>query len=78
MALVPQLITRQDTILGIWMILNVKAILQDDRVASGPDWHLAVQADVSTAVGAQQLFTVAEAELGPVDYLVNNAGANSL
>lgn len=57
------------------MILNVKAILQDDRVASGPDWHLAVQADVSTAVGAEQLFTVAEAELGPVDYLVNNAGA---
>jgi 3-oxoacyl-[acyl-carrier protein] reductase len=36
---------------------------------------LAVEADVSTAEGAERLFAVAEAELGPVDYLVNNAGA---
>src|SRR6202012_3135057 len=35
---------------------------------------LAVQADVRTAAGAEHLFAVAEAELGPVDYLVNNAG----
>ena len=36
---------------------------------------LAVQADIRTAEGAERLFAVAEAELGPVDYLVNNAGA---
>jgi 3-oxoacyl-[acyl-carrier protein] reductase len=36
---------------------------------------LAVQADVSTAGGAERLFAVAEAELGPVNYLVNNAAA---
>ena len=47
----------------------VAAILRDGGKA------LAVQADVRTAVGAERLFTVAEAELGPVDYLVNNAGA---
>jgi len=35
----------------------------------------AVQGDVRTAEGAERLFSVAEAELGPVDYLVNNAGA---
>ena len=46
----------------------VAAILRDGGKA------LAVQADVRTAAGAERLFTVAEAELGPVDYLVNNAG----
>ena len=46
----------------------VAAILRDGGKA------LAVQADVGVAVGAERLFTVAEAELGPVDYLVNNAG----
>src|ERR1700722_3904412 len=47
----------------------VAAILRDGGKA------LAVQADVRTAAGAERLFAVAEAELGPVDYLVNNAGA---
>src|SRR5260370_16806916 len=47
----------------------VAAIVRDGGKA------LAVQADVRTAVGAERLFAVAEAELGPVDYLVNNAGA---
>jgi 3-oxoacyl-[acyl-carrier protein] reductase len=47
----------------------VAAILRDGGKA------LAVQADVGTAAGAERLITVAEAELGPVDYLVNNAGA---
>jgi 3-oxoacyl-[acyl-carrier protein] reductase len=46
----------------------VAAILRDGGKA------LAVQADVRTAAGAERLFTVAEAELGPVNYLVNNAG----
>jgi 3-oxoacyl-[acyl-carrier protein] reductase len=46
----------------------VAAILRDGGKA------LAVRADVGTAAGAERLFTVAEAELGPVDYLVNNAG----
>src|SRR3984893_7349406 len=41
----------------------VGAILRDGGKA------LAVQADVRTAVGAERLFAVAEAELGPVDYL---------
>ena len=47
----------------------VAAILRDGGKV------LAVQADVGTAAGAERLITVAEAELGPVDYLVNNAGA---
>ena len=47
----------------------VAAILRDGGKA------LAVQADVRTSAGAERLFVVAEAELGPVDYLVNNAGA---
>jgi NAD(P)-dependent dehydrogenase (short-subunit alcohol dehydrogenase family) len=38
----------------------VPAILRDDGKA------LAVQADVRTAVAAERLFTVAEAEFGPV------------
>jgi 3-oxoacyl-[acyl-carrier protein] reductase len=46
----------------------VAAILREGGKA------LAVQADVSTAAGAERLFTVAGSELGPVDYLVNNAG----
>jgi GNAT superfamily N-acetyltransferase len=40
----------------------VPAILRDDGKA------LAVQADVRTAVAAERLFTVAEAEFGPVDW----------
>jgi 3-oxoacyl-[acyl-carrier protein] reductase len=47
----------------------VAAILRDGGKA------LAIHADVSTGAGAERLFTVAEAEFGPVDYLVNNAGA---
>jgi 3-oxoacyl-[acyl-carrier protein] reductase len=43
-------------------------------ILGGGGEALAVQADVRTAAGAERLFTVAEAELGPVDYLVNNAG----
>lgn len=50
----------------------VAAILRDGGKV------LAVQADVGTAAGAERLITVAEAELGPVDYLVNNAGRFSI
>ena len=45
----------------------VAAILRDGGKA------LAVQADGSTLAGAERPLVVAEAELGSVDYLVNNA-----
>ena len=44
------------------------------RSGSGPDGVLTVQADVTDAAGVDAAFTLVEAELGPVEVVVANAG----
>ncbi|MGH7707391.1 MAG: SDR family oxidoreductase [Vulcanimicrobiaceae bacterium] len=45
-----------------------------DTIRSGGGRAIAVQADVASQTDVERLFEATEAELGPVDALVNNAG----
>jgi 3-oxoacyl-[acyl-carrier protein] reductase len=54
---------------------GAESVVADVRSAGGS--ALGVAGDVSDAAAVEQLFERAEAELGPVDVLVNNAGARA-
>ena len=65
---------------GIGRAIAVAAVAAGHRVAitsrdgSGPDGVLAVQADVTDAAAVDAAFRAVEAELGPVEVVVANAG----